>query len=451
MNLAYLLNENCHCNTLDADQLRVQLDQSDELASFVKNMAVTHPHLFSATQVFISESTYGAIVQAVATLERVTGLPTWREHALQGAGPLAGESPGALGVFMGYDFHVDETPSQQGAAPVHLIEINTNAGGALLSTALARAQHLCCNASLRGLQPATALKDLDDRIFAMFQNEWRLQRGALPWRTVAIVDDNPSSQFLAPEFALFQALFATRGIRAFVADPSGFNWANGQLSLTQAGETHAIDLVYNRLTDFDLSRPEHAALQQAYVSRSVVVTPHPHAHALKANKRHLATLSDGALLATWGVAPDDLAVLQQVVPQTRLVSGVDPAELWAQRRHLFFKPVAGYAGKAAFRGDKITKKTWELIQSGGFVAQDIVPPGQRVVAGEAADSTAPNRLKFDVRAFVYDGQIQHLVARVYSGQTTNMTSIGGGFAPVAVVPDQRWADESTACRDCLHH
>ena len=476
MNLAYLLNENCHCNTLDAPRLQAQLGQSAELAAFAEHMAITHPHLFSSTQVFISESTYHALATAVTAIERVTALATWREHALQGSAAIAQQSPGALGVFMGYDFHVDETPELAGAAPVRLIEINTNAGGALLSTALARAQRVCCCAAQRGLQPASVLAELENRIFAMFQNEWRLQRGAATWRTVVIVDDAPASQFLAPEFALFQSLFTSRGVQAFVADPTELVWANPQLSLVRDGQSHVIDLVYNRLTDFDLSQPAHAALQQAYASRATVVTPHPHVHALKANKRHLASLSDPALLAQWGVTADDLAVLQRVVPATRLVDDSDAAELWAQRRHLFFKPVAGYAGKAAFRGDKITRKTWELIQSGGFVAQELVPPGQRVVAdddaGETARDNAPNtpqmpahtptRLKFDVRAFVYDGQIQHLVARVYSGQTTNMNTPGGGFAPVAVVPDMRWATDchesnpidnavgASACTDCLH-
>ncbi len=489
MNLAYLLNENCHCNTLDTPRLQAQLGQSPELTAFVDSMATTHPHLFSATQVFISESTYRAIVAAVTSLERVTALATWREHAMQGSAAIAQQSPGAMGVFMGYDFHVDETPELAGAAPVHLIEINTNAGGALLSTALARAQHLCCNAALRGLQPATLLAELENRIFAMFRNEWRLQRGDAMWRTVVIVDDAPASQFLAPEFALFQALFAARGINAYVADPSELLWANQQLSLVREGHAHTIDMVYNRLTDFDLSRPEHAALQQAYAHRTAVITPHPHVHALKANKRHLASLSDAALLASWGVAADDLAVLQRVVPKTRLVSDANAAELWAQRRHLFFKPVAGYAGKAAFRGDKITQKTWALIQSGGFVAQELVQPGRRVVlddlgndmgdtAEDAADGLPPSplepghlpvRLKFDLRAYVYNGQIQHVVARVYNGQTTNMSTPGGGFAPVAVVPDIRWGDGPTTandadasngnpgtagtslCSDCLHH
>jgi hypothetical protein len=42
-------------------------------------------------------------------------------------------------------------------------------------------------------------------------------------------------------------------------------------------------------------------------------------------------------------------------------------------------------------------------------------------------------LKYDVRCYVYDGQIQLGAARLYQGQTTNFRTAGGGFAPVRVV------------------
>ena len=61
-------------------------------------------------------------------------LPAWREHALDSAPPIAQHNPRrARGVFFGYDFHLDEDK-------LGLIEINTNAGGAMLNVLLARAQ-----------------------------------------------------------------------------------------------------------------------------------------------------------------------------------------------------------------------------------------------------------------------------------------------------------------------
>jgi hypothetical protein len=42
-------------------------------------------------------------------------------------------------------------------------------------------------------------------------------------------------------------------------------------------------------------------------------------------------------------------------------------------------------------------------------------------------------LKIDIRAYVYQGKIQLLAARLYAGQTTNFRTLGGGFAPVFII------------------
>ena len=59
----------------------------------------------------------------------------------------------------------------------------------------------------------------------MFREEWRLERDDAPLRRIAIVDENPAEQFLAPEFALFKELFEQHGIAAVVADPGEFESA----------------------------------------------------------------------------------------------------------------------------------------------------------------------------------------------------------------------------------
>ena len=164
---------------------------------------------------------------------------------------------------------------------------------------------------------------------------------------------------------------------------------------------------------------------------ATVVTPHPHAHALRANKRNLVTLSDDALLASWNVSVADRQCLRNAIPSTQAVTPDKADALWAQRRQLFFKPVSGYGGKAAYRGDKLTRRAWADILAGDFIAQALVPPGQRLVdVGGVA-----TQLKFDIRAYTYDGHIQLLMARTYSGQTTNFRTAGGGFSPVLVVPE----------------
>lgn len=423
MNLAETLNLRCLCRTLLPGRLREQLETDPSLQGMAAGLAQTHPHLFSQTAVFAEPAMRDAIDTAVAAIERVTALPACQAHALQHAPAIAQRAFGPSGVFMGYDFHMGE------AGP-RLIEINTNAGGALLNAAAARAHRACCE-SMHGLFDAsTDVLGLDGVFLRMFQDEWKAQRGNAPLRSVLIVDDAPREQYLAPEFELARQLFQAHGISAVVADPCELRHENGALWHPALPTGQPVDLVYNRLTDFDLSDPAHAALRAAYTGGDVVLTPHPRAHALLADKRNLITLSDDTLLAAWGVAEADRAVLRRVVPRTRLVTPDQADALWAARRTLFFKPVAGYGGKAAYRGDKLTKRVWGEILAGGFVAQDLVPPSERLVDVDGV----PTRLKVDVRAYAWRGHVQLLAARTWAGQTTNFRTPGGGFSPVVVLP-----------------
>ena len=106
--------------------------------------------------------------------------------------------------------------------------------------------------------------------------------------------------------------------------------------------------------------------------------------------------------------------------------------LWSNRRSLFFKPAAGFGGRAAYRGDKLTKRVWAEILAGDYIAQTVVPPGQRA----SGTRQAPEIMKFDIRCYTYNGAVQWNAARVYQGQTTNFRTPGGGFAPVYTVPDE---------------
>ncbi len=171
-------------------------------------------------------------------------------------------------------------------------------------------------------------------------------------------------------------------------------------------------------------------MHAAYVTGSTVLTPHPQAHAVLADKRNLVTLSDANLLADWGVNSADRALLAAAVPSTQMVTTENANNLWAQRRQLFFKPVAGYGARAVYRGDKLTRRVWDEIVAGGFIAQLLTPPGQRLVLVDGVETD----LKFDVRAYTYAGQVQLLAARIYQGQTTNFRTPGGGFSPIVGVP-----------------
>ena len=250
------------------------------------------------------------------------------------------------------------------------------------------------------------------------------QRGNGAIRRIAIVDDRPEEQYLYPEFVLARQALAARGVDAVIADASQLRVEAGRLSL----EGKPIDLVYNRVTDFAFDRPEHKALRDAYRDGAVVVTPNSYNHALLADKRNLSILSDPALIESWGLEPKLLAQLRSV-PRTVLVTPENAEDLWKSRKALFFKPTGGHGGKAVYRGDKVTKGVWAEIKGGGYVAQTLVRPSERMIRID--DAFQPR--KMDIRLYTYDGQVLLVAARLYQGQTTNFRTPGGGFAPVFVV------------------
>ena len=404
---------------MNKEELQKQLERDPSLKGITHTIWETRPHLFSSTIVFISQEMRQQIAEAIAAIERVIALKSYQTQALMRAPAIAQRAFGPTGACMGYDFHLSEDGPK-------LIEINTNAGGLLLNAALARAQVACCQEMEWAHHPNENLARIDDSIFDMFMIEWKNQRSDQPLRSIVIIDDNPTEQYLAPEFELFRDLFQKHGVIARIVDPSELVWQDNQLL-----DAHQpVDMIYNRLTDFYLEDPQHLSIKKAYESGAVVITPGPHAHALWADKRNLITLGQDDLLAAWGVSESDRKILRQVVPHTELVKIDHADELWANRRHLFFKPVAGYGSKATYRGDKLTKKVWAEILEGDFVAQELVVPSYRLISLDHVLT----ELKFDVRAYAYAGEIQLMAARMYLGQTTNFRTPGGGFAPLAVTP-----------------
>lgn len=417
-----LLNSNCFCISLEDGAVKRALKEELAAPEIFTLIEERCPHLFSARPVFISASQAERMAQVVRAIESVVAMPSYRAEVLAHAPAIARHYPGgAKGVFYGYDFHLND--DQLG-----LIEVNTNAGGAMLNAVLARAQHACCAVMDNIVSTSKTVETLEARIVDMFLNEWRLSAKDQPLRSIAIVDEAPEQQFLYPEFLLFQQLFQRHGLQAIITDPADLQWRDGAL---WHGDV-AIDLVYNRLTDFLLDAPASAALRAAYLAHAVVLTPHPQAHALFADKRNLALWSDPAKLQELGVPPETQAILLANIPHTEQVRPEHAERLWAERRHLFFKPNAGFGGRAAYRGDKLTKRVWQDILAGDYIAQTIVTPGERVTGSIAQ----PARLKFDLRNYTYDGVVQWTAARTYQGQTTNFRTPGGGFAPVYSIADE---------------
>lgn len=413
------MNETCACMPLDAQALRAGLmplqARRDAPAKALP------PVLFATTPVFACDADIAAMQALIRVVERTIRSPAFaariearaqRDGRPADAAPL--RSPGA---FTGYDFHLD-------ASGPHLIEINTNAGGAFLVqhlyAAATRATALCEGAWAAPADP--------DWIWQMLVAEWQAHGRAGVPTTLAIVDESPAEQFLSPEFVLARHELARYGERVFIADPAELRYAGGALLLGD----QRIDMVCNRLTDFALSEPGARTLRSAWADDAVVLTPSPSHHARFADKRNLVWLSDPADPLRAGLSRADVGWLN-LIPRVQAVTPEHADALWAARKQLFFKPAHGFGSRGAYRGSKLTRKTWAAIcaadqRQGPYVAQTLVAPATRRVTQPAAGA-----LKYDVRAFTFDGEIQLLAARLYQGQTTNFRSPGGGFAPLVVL------------------
>lgn len=405
------LNRECFCLGVDPVALHAQLDAllaTD--APSVASLVESHPHLFSALPVYVSRHNIEQVARIVDALHQISELPAYLAAVMSYAPPIASFDPGSPGGLLGFDFHL----APQGP---RLIEINTNPGGALLNAMLGRAQRLCMP---QLTVPPTDAARTEDAMLEVMLTEWQLQRPDAPLRMIAIVDEAPEKQYLYPEFVLYRELFRQHGYDARICAPADLLHRDHRLWLDDA----VVDFVYNRLTDFSFALPAHEALRSAYLGGDVVVSPHPRAHAIHADKRNMSLLSDSQFLRASGLEQASIDWLLAAVPTTVLVTAQNRESLWTRRSQLFFKPAAGFGSRASYRGDKLTRRVWEQIGQGDYVAQEIVRPSERHVSVESPP------LKVDIRCYSYEGAVLLYAARMYQGQTTNFRTPGGGFAPV---------------------
>jgi len=369
----------------------------------------------AAEPVFVARADLDAMAAIVHAVESVVGMPAWREVALAGRPEGARHAPGNPGVLYGYDFHLSPAGPQ-------LIEINTNAGGALICAELLRLQSGCCEAP-GTLPPPLRAEEAGRVLVDSLLSDYALARGEGAKPTfAAIVDESPAEQYMYPEFLLFAEQLRDRGVESDVLDPREIDggaagvWWNGR----------RIDLIYNRLTDFWLAADHLAPLRDAWLADAVVVTPHPHGYALYADKRNLAVLSNADELAALGVPSAVRELLVAGIPSTMVVDPAHGDLLWRERNRLYFKPAGAYGGRGTYSGAKLTRATFERLLGEEYVAQTRVPPTTRRAVIEGVET----ELKIDLRCFVYRGEVQLVAARLYRGQTTNFRTPGGGFAAV---------------------
>jgi len=329
-------NRTCYCLSLDEEALRSGLEADLGARGMSGEMLDTHPHIFASVPMFVSREHLVSMARAIGAVERVVAKARFRHTALMWAPDIARYDPGSPGGLLGFDFHLAVTGPQ-------LIEINTNPGGALLNTVVGQAHRSCC-AELTGLAMAPMEAEaIEEALFQDFMTEWRLQRGDSPLKLIVIVDETPTQQYLYPEFLLYRQLFERRGIEVGICDPRELTRKDARLWC----DSKPIDFVYNRLTDFALAQPAQAALRLAYLANEVMVSPHPRAHALYADKRNLTLLCDEMFLRETGVSDDDISTLLAAIPRTEMMTDANRVAMWAHRRTRNFTPPGGYGTKPA--------------------------------------------------------------------------------------------------------
>lgn len=404
------LNRDCHCVPVAPEAMHAALASAVGAHGLPGTFTDSHPNLFAALPVYVSREHLTELDSVVAAVHAAAALPAYQAAVLAWAPEIAQFDPGTPGGMLGLDFHI--TPDGP-----RLIEINTNPGGALLNALVGQALHSCMPDIVTA---PTDMAAAEQHVLQVMRQEWAHQAGNRPLVSIAIVDEVPASQYLYPEFLLFRELFMRHGIDATICDPAELERRHGRLWV----HGKAVDMIYNRLTDFPLAASAHETIRAGYLAGEVVVTPHPRAHALYADKRNLALLGNREFLSQAGATVDVIDTLAAAVPMTTLVTSENRDELWSRRRGLFFKPAAGFGSKASYRGDKLTRRVWEEIGANTYIAQEVVPPGERHTRGDNGP------MKSDIRVYAYQGLPLLYAARLYQGQTTNFRTPGGGFAPV---------------------
>ena len=318
---------------------------------------------------------------------------------------LAKEKPGPknFSVLMSYDFHMTEDGPK-------LIEINTNAGQSLYADALYK---------FKGESTSYLARSFEESLKESFETEAKLFFGDLTSTVHAsIVDEEVKKQFFYPEMLMFLDKFESWGWKANICESHNAKW-DGQKLICDGQNTR---FVYNRLTDFYLSR--HKELENAYQTGTICFSPNPHEYDLLANKSRLVEFSAGGHLLSLVPNEDLRQACEKVLPTTKSINSFTFEELWRDKKNYFFKPRTSYAGKGVYRGNGIQRKVLEDIYTKDYLVQEFLKPPETTIENEL--------FKYDVRFYVYRDEIQLVSARVYQGQVTNFRAEGAGICTVQV-------------------
>jgi hypothetical protein len=395
INFQNRFNEYLHKKYPTTKQLKLFISESlvsPFVPEFSKDLVTQAQRVASATFALRSNTKYQ---QHVANIE---------------GDPLLSFDPGNFSLFMSYDFHIQNSE-------LKLIEINTNAAFSLVAHEIYLFQNVQNDNPLQ----LNFLKELK----ASFENETKLSIRQPHPNSMAIVDDSPAQQKMFIEFAMFQDLFNSWGWPCSIHDIKDLSHDGTGI---QTPDKKPLDFVYNRSTNFFLN--DLPGLRKAYVEKKICLSPNPHEYVLLADKARFLELADPAFLASCGLSDEHIKTLKTHVPFAKNMKDHSPDEIWNLRKNVFFKPKRAYGGKEVYKGANITRKVFEQILAGDFIAQEGIPAphmNMKLPGGEEQD------FKFDLRFYAYRDQIQLATARFYQGQLTNFRAPGSGFTAVRFI------------------
>ncbi len=282
-------------------------------------------------------------------------------------------------VLNSLDFHYS-------SEKLKIIEANTNASGFLLSNLLLDSKD-------------EALK-FEKKILSSFHSIFKNSH----LNGITIVDKNPEQEKMFIEFLMFQDFFKRNDITAVVKPTSKI--------LNQSGHLN----IYNRDTDFYFK--DNPLLKSLWLGKKVSLSSSPYSYQNIADKKY--DLYNEDLLGQDRFKELKNAMLKstQLTPETKEL-------IWSKRKTHFFKPSSSFGSKGVYSGKSVSRKKFETFDE-TYLAQELHLPG-KVSLGD-------DLWKFDIRAFFSEGGVQKIIARVYKGQLTNFSNLGGGFALI------RWID-----------
>ncbi len=306
------------------------------------------------------------------------------------------KDPGNKSLFMSYDFHLNLESKPK------LIEINTNAAFLTLGHYLYQAHDLSTDLDFK-------ISDLKD----LFLDELKSQGKSITQPKVLIMDEKPQEQRLFLEFLIVQELLQSFGWPCAIDDVHNYS-------------KHKVDLVYNRYTDFYLKSPEAQPIKKDFLDRSVCFSPNPFEYFMLADKQRMIDWTSDDFWSGLNFPVEQIERIKSILPKTLSFKPELREEIWAQRKHLFFKPKNSFGSKQSYKGGSISKKIFEEVANENFLAQELLPAPETTLP----TPEGPQTFRYDLRCYAYRDQLQMVIARVYQGQVTNLRTKWGGFAPV---------------------